>query len=181
MTLVRPTSAHLPSFIEALQRGWDPPGTTAAQVLARVVEDAEAFLAEAEDREGKGSPVALPDGSLVRRLPSITRWLWDGEFAGRISLRWEVGTTALPPTCLGHIGYVVVPWKRRRGYATSALRQMLPEARALGLPYIEVTTDPANVASQRVIEANGGVLWERFTKPAAFGGSEGLRYRIALA
>jgi hypothetical protein len=30
-------------------------------------------------------------------------------------------------------------------------------------------------------EANGGVLVERFIKPAQFGGTEGLRYRIALA
>jgi hypothetical protein len=31
-----------------------------------------------------------------------------------------------------------------------------------------------------VIEANGGLLLERFIQPAAFGGGEGLRYRIAL-
>jgi hypothetical protein len=31
-----------------------------------------------------------------------------------------------------------------------------------------------------VIEANGGVLHERFVKPAQFGGGDGLRYRIVL-
>jgi hypothetical protein len=31
-----------------------------------------------------------------------------------------------------------------------------------------------------VIEANGGRLLERFTKPAALGGAESLRYRIDL-
>jgi len=74
-----------------------------------------------------------------------------------------------------------VPAKRRRGYATQALRDMLPHARAEGLRYIEITTDPDNVASQRVIEANGGVLVERFVKLPAFGGGPGLRYRIVLA
>jgi len=36
------------------------------------------------------------------------------------------------------------------------------------------------VASQRVILANGGVLLEQVTKPAAFGNKTGLWYRIYL-
>lgn len=55
------------------------------------------------------------------------------------------------------------------------------EARAEGLSYVEITSDPSNVASQCVIEANGGVLHERFTRPAQFGATPGLRYRIRLA
>jgi predicted acetyltransferase len=51
---------------------------------------------------------------------------------------------------------------------------------AEGLRYVEITTDPDNMPSQRVIEANGGVLVERFTRPASLGGTPGLRYRIAL-
>jgi predicted acetyltransferase len=58
---------------------------------------------------------------------------------------------------------------------------LLPEARAEGLPFVEITTDLTNIASQHVIEANGGVLFERFTKPAQYGGAESLRYRIALS
>ena len=86
----------------------------------------------------------------------------------------------MPPHCLGHIGYAVVPWKQRRGYATAALRQFLPSAKEEGLSYVEITTDPQNLASRRVIEANGGVLHERFVKPPQFGSTPGLRYRIAL-
>jgi predicted acetyltransferase len=106
--------------------------------------------------------------------------MWDGGFCGSINLRWQDGTPELPPYCLGHIGYAVVPWKQRRGYATEALRQVLPLAREVGLPYVEITTNPDNVASQRVIEANGGVLVERFAQPATSGGGAGLRYRVAL-
>jgi predicted acetyltransferase len=95
-------------------------------------------------------------------------------------LRWQPGTTELPPHCLGHIGYAVVPWKQRRGYATSALRLILPEAKAVGLSYVEITTDPDNIPSQRVIAANGGILVERFTKPPQFGSKPGLRFRIYL-
>jgi RimJ/RimL family protein N-acetyltransferase len=46
--------------------------------------------------------------------------------------------------------------------------------------FVEITTDPENIASQRVIQANGGVLVERFIKPPQFGSKQGLRFRIAL-
>jgi predicted acetyltransferase len=107
-------------------------------------------------------------------------WMWDGEFCGSIGFRWQPGTAELPPYCLGHIGYAVVPWKRRRGYATQALADILPEARREGLPYVELTTDVSNVASRRVIEANGGRVVEPFKKPARYGGAESLRFRIEL-
>lgn len=81
---------------------------------------------------------------------------------------------------LGHLGYAVVPWKRGQGHATQAVRALLLYARAQGLPYVEITTDPDNFASQKVIAANGGVLVESFTKPAAFGKVPGLRFRISL-
>ena len=58
---------------------------------------------------------------------------------------------------------------------------MLEEARAEGLRYIEITTQPDNVASQRVIQANGGVLVEEFVTPAALGARHELRYRVQLA
>jgi predicted acetyltransferase len=184
MQLVRPGPEHLAGYLAALERGWsydNERGVVAArEELSRIRVDAGAFLASMEDREAKGPPVTLPDGSAARRLPGFRRWLWDGEFCGSIGLRWQLGTAALPPYCLGHIGYAVVPWKEHRGYAKSALRLMLPEARALGLPYVEITTDPDNIASQRVIEANGGIFVEHFIKPRQFGCKPGLRFRIML-
>lgn len=104
----------------------------------------------------------------------------NGSGSGSIGFRWQQGTAALPPTCLGHIGFAVVPWKQRRGYGTTSLALMLDEARALELPYVELTTDHDNVASRRVIDANGGTLEEVFVKDAAYGGSEGLLFRIQL-
>ena len=124
--------------------------------------------------------MALPDGSTVPRLPGFRLWMWDGEFCGSIELRWQAGTTDLPAYCLGHIGYSVVPWKRRRGYATQALRLMLPMARERGLVHVDLTTDPDNVASQRVILANGGQIERRFRALNAFGNTEKLLLRIQL-
>jgi predicted acetyltransferase len=72
------------------------------------------------------------------------------------------------------------PWKRRLGHATRALALILPEARARGLAFVELTTEPGNTASQRTIEKNGGRLVERFQKAPAYGGGPSLRYRIDL-
>lgn len=59
----------------------------------------------------------------------------------------------------GHIGYVVVPEFRRRGYATEILRQSLQIARdTCGLNRILVTCYDDNIGSIRTIEKNGGVL-----------------------
>lgn len=185
MQLVRPVAAHLPGYIAALEQGWSADNlggeVAARRELASVVSAPALYLERLVDREAKGPPIELPDGSTVTRLPSLQFWLWDGEFCGAIGLRWQPGTGELPAHVPGHIGYAVVPWKRRRGYATRALAQLLPVARQEGLAYVELTTDADNVASQRVIEANGGALVGRFAKPPALGGSEGLTYRIQMA
>jgi predicted acetyltransferase len=184
MRLVRPAAEHLPSYQAALERGWSP--NTLRDVcddeLAQIAADPALFLAHQVDREAKGPPVPLPDGSRVPRLPGYKRWMWDGEFCGSINFRWQPGTTALPPYCLGHIGYSVVPWKRRRGYATRALALLLDEIGDEGLlEYVELTTEVTNAASRRVIEANGGVLVERFRLGPEYGVREDFRFRIPLA
>lgn len=175
---------QLPSYVAALERGWSADtlrGEAAArEELERISRDAASFIDQMEDREARGDPITLPDGSRAARLPGYRRWLWDGEFCGSIGFRWQPGTEALPPHVLGHIGYAVVPWRQRLGYATQALRDLLPEVRKEGLAWVDLTTDPSNVASQRVIAANGGVLVERFVKPAQYGFAAGLRFRIAL-
>jgi predicted acetyltransferase len=184
MQLVPPALNRLPSYVAALKRGWSPDNIKGAaasiEELAQIEKDPRAFVESLTDREGKGPPIVLPDGTTVARLPGFRLWLWDTEFCGSISLRWQRGTSKLPAHVLGHIGYAVVPWKEGRGYAKLALKLMLGHARAQGLQYVEITTDPDNVASRRVIEVNGGVLVERFQRPAQYGGTDALRFRIAL-
>ncbi|WP_418119827.1 GNAT family N-acetyltransferase [Variovorax sp. 350MFTsu5.1] len=181
LQLVWPSREHLPSYIAALERGWSPNNLrpeAGLEELAQIRIDPARFLASLVDPEAKGPPVSLPDGGTVPRLPGFRRWMWDGEFCGSIQLRWQPGTNSLPAYCLGHIGYAVVPWKSGKGYAKAALRALLPEARARGLDQVEITTDLANIASQQVIRANGGVLVEEFVKLPALGGTPELRFRI---
>ncbi|HYL26798.1 MAG TPA: GNAT family N-acetyltransferase [Candidatus Nitrosotalea sp.] len=180
--MIKPTLEHLPSYVAALKRGWSPSTheDNSREELQRIERNPVRFIELQEDRQAEGEPIRLDDGSFVPRLPGFRRWIWDGDFAGVIGLRWQPGSPELPPWCLGHIGYSVVEWKRRLGYATQALRLMLPEARKEGLPYLEIVTTPENEGSQRVITANGGLLVERFVAPQSIGGGETLRFRIAL-
>jgi predicted acetyltransferase len=183
MELVWPSARYLNGYIYALHQGWSPDHLRPDKrldELAQIEQDPNLFLARLVDREAKGPPIKLPDGSEVPRLPGYTRWMWDADFCGSINFKWRPGTTDLPPYCLGHIGYGVVPWKRGRGYATRALSLLLSEIHEEGLDFVELTTDADNLASRRVIEKNDGQLVEAFRKPATHGGAESLRYRISI-
>jgi predicted acetyltransferase len=187
-TLVVPAPEHLPAYKAALARGWSPDNMraqVAQEQLAQIDQDPAAFLAKMNDEDAKAGPVKVPDGSTVKRLPGIHRWIWDERapedpFCGDIGFRWQPGGSILPAYVLGHIGFAVVPWKQRQGHAKEALAMMLSEAKSRGLTYVELTTDPDNIASRRTIEANGGLLVESFDKPLVYGGGETLRFRIEV-
>jgi len=185
MKLVAPAAPYLASYIDALERGWSADNVRGADAareeLEAIAKNADGFIDHCNGRVGDDAEVTLPDGSRVKRLPGYRRWMWDGEFCGSIGFRWQPETPALPAHVLGHIGYAVVPWKRRRGYATQALKDLLVEVRQTGLPWVELTTDPDNLESQKVISSNGGVLHDRFHKGPQYGNTEGLRFRITLA
>ena len=185
-----PTPALLAGYRAALERGWSADnlrGAVAAQeMLQRLDSDPASFFVTVDDPQAIGPPVKLPDSTQRARIPGLQRWIWDADdgpdgFAGSIGLRWMADNAPLPPHVLGHIGYAVVPWKRQQGHATKALALLLPLALAQGLQTVEITTDPDNAASQKVITANGGVLVEPFSKGEAYGNKPGLRYRIDLA
>lgn len=186
MKIVRPEAFHLESYLAGLKResslgGLDKDDEERSlRAIAEIESDPDSFLAKQDDPGALGGDIKLPDGSYGRRIPSLTRWMWDGEACGSINFRWQPGTTDLPPSCFGHIGYSVFPWKRKMGYATKALRQILPEAIKLGLPFVELTTAVDNLGSQKVIRKNRGVFYENFVYPESYGGKKGLRFRIYL-
>jgi predicted acetyltransferase len=177
LRLLAPNPGRLAQYQAALEAGWSPDTTrdvSAAQLLWSRREPA-AFLADLTRQDGT---VVTASGEVRPRLPSRVFWLDDGEFCGVINLRFVPGSDTLPDYVSGHIGYAVVPWKRRRGYATRALALMLPVAREVGLGHIEITCDDDNEPSRRVIKKNGGVLVGSRAQPD---GPTKLAFRIDLA
>jgi predicted acetyltransferase len=156
LRLLPPSLEKLPEYEAALATGWSPDTTqdVSAEQLAAIARDPAAFLAELTRQDGT---IRQASGREVPRLPSRVYWLDDGDFCGAINLRYVSGSDDVPDYVSGHIGYAVVPWKRRRGYATCALALILPIAREVGLRRLEITCDEDNEPSRRVILGNGGI------------------------
>lgn len=156
--LVKPHAGLLPEYVAALRTGWSPSNghDLSGPHLAAIEADPVAFLAQYD--WVPGSNTQLPDGSVVPRLPGQLFWITAGAFAGFMSFRYQPGMLELPASVSGHVGYGVVPWLRRRGIASAALRLLLPVAAAAGLDRVLITAHPDNAVSRRVIEAAGGAL-----------------------
>ena len=93
-------------------------------------------------------------------VPASDYWLIaEDSYAGRISLRHHL-TPALRRYG-GHIGYEVRPSRRRRGYGTLMCKLGIEKLRALGVQRILITCDDDNIASYKIIEANGGILEDK--------------------
>ena len=184
MDLIWPSIEALPSYADALRQGWSPDTMrpeTATDQLAEIDRDPVAFIESLVDREAAGPPIPLPDGTFGQRLPGYHKWMWDGEFCGSIGFRWQRGTTDLPP-------HVSRPHRlqRRAVEAPAGICHRGAAARSFPTPppristFVEITTDPDNIGSQRVIEANGGVLLDGYEPDPVYGVECKLRYRIDL-
>ena len=90
-------------------------------------------------------------------VPESFYWLIDdGMYIGRLSLRHHLNDRLMQFG--GHIGYEIRPGKRRMGYGKTILRLGLEQAQLIGITRALVTCDDDNIASAKIIEANGGIL-----------------------
>lgn len=146
--LTRPTLAYKASFIEAQHEALDQDGTPPSWSFHAL---------EVHFDEYVTMLLARADDPFPGQVPQTDFWLIVGEhYAGRISIRHT-----LTPDLRqygGHIGYDIRPSLRRKGYGTLQCRLALIEARKLSLTRVLITCDDDNIGSQKIIEANGGIL-----------------------
>ncbi len=127
--------------------------------------DFAGYLAAITDRTGE---IRMPSGQMVRKVPFSLHWLCESdEFIGEASIRHRLNDHLLREG--GHVGYGIRPSRRRLGYGTRILALALMECRRLGIRRALVTCLESNVASARIIEANGGQLENVISAPSGRG------------
>jgi predicted acetyltransferase len=174
--LVAPAPRYRRSFLEALREGFRRGSQPVAGAgrIRQLESDFEEYLREITDQ---GGTIRLPTGQIVPKVPYSVFWLIeDEEFIGEASIRHELNDWLLKEG--GHVGYGIRPSRRRQGYGRLILALALEECRKLDIERVLVTCDDGNVASARIIEANGGQLENVITDPAGRGRLR--RYWIAL-
>jgi predicted acetyltransferase len=175
-SLVPPSPRHAASYIAALRegfrRGIQP--ITPKERIAQIGAGFERYLAEITDPSGT---IRLPSGEVVPKVPFSLLWLVEGDaFIGEISIRHRLNAWLLQEG--GHIGYGIRPSLQGRGYGRLILKLGLEVCRDLGIEHALATCKDDNLASARIIEANGGRLENVIDDPA--GGGRTRRYWISL-
>lgn len=94
-------------------------------------------------------------------VPSTAFWLIvEGDvYAGELDIRHHLNDSLR--RFGGHIGYKVRPTMRRMGYGKLMCKLGIEEARKMGITDILITCDDDNIGSQKIIEANGGILKDK--------------------
>lgn len=120
-----------------------------------------------DQRHGQALPEGWVPGTF--RVATVA-----DRIVGRISIRHRLNDYL--SVLGGHVGYGVLPFARRQGFATELLRQGLVIARSEGIDRVLVTCDEHNTGSSRTIERCGGVL--ESVVPGEAGGPCKRRYWI---
>lgn len=114
----------------------------------------EGFRAWLEQEYAYDHGVGMPDWM----VPQTTYWLMDGDTpVGCGRLRHTLNDALREGS--GHIGYAIAEPYRGKGYGNRILALLMGEARKLGLRELQVGANMDNERSNRVIRANGGVLF----------------------
>ena len=92
----------------------------------------------------------------IKLSPQTTYGVFeDGKLIGGFNLRNILKGNLLNHG--GHIGYLIRPSKRNKGYGTKLLKLALEKAKESNIDKVLVTCRKENIASARVIEKNKGI------------------------
>ncbi|WP_292764866.1 GNAT family N-acetyltransferase [Microbacterium sp. UBA3486] len=127
------------------------------------VPDRAAFEEFVERAELYATPGAvLPEGHVPCDYYLITE---GDQVVGFLSFRRELNDYLR--RFGGHIGYSVIPSRRREGIVREAMRQILRQAKVEGYERVMLTCDDDNIGSIRTIEGAGGELEDVIDAPEA--------------
>lgn len=98
---------------------------------------------------------------LAGMAPATQYWLvaQHAGYLGEVSLRHYLNESL--NRFGGHLGYRIRPSQRRKGYGSLLCKLAIEKARQRGIGDILITCDDDNTGSLKIIEANGGVLYDR--------------------
>ncbi|HEX5641530.1 MAG TPA: GNAT family N-acetyltransferase [Thermoleophilia bacterium] len=166
----RPDASFRDSWLEALREYHDEGRHD--ELDEDLLADREAFARYCDALNAAAVQPGEPDVYLAELRGTAPRGEWRDGYVPYTVLWWTAGHDylgrltirhRLTPHLLyhgGNIGFEVRPSARRRGHATAMLAAALPLAAALGIDPARLDCEAGNVASRRVIEANGGLLDE---------------------
>lgn len=101
--------------------------------------------------------------NITGNLPTSNFELIDGEKnIGKLQLRHTPSRSEFVPEGFeNHIYYEIQSEFRMKGYGKQILKLGLDEARKIGLKKVILSCNDTNIASQKIIESNGGMLIDK--------------------
>lgn len=149
--LIKPSMEYAEEILRFRQELLDTGSDFAGCRTLYDCDDAEECIARLEANETTAQEGQVPSSSYLAVRRS------DNRLVGMIDLRHHIDHPILGAWG-GHIGYTVRPSERRKGYAKEMLRLNLRNCRDRGMDRVLITCNSENIASEKVIVANGGVF-----------------------
>lgn len=157
LELVSPSKKYQAAFI-AMARDFQTHGENRYDSVLPKLETSFDLYLQRLEMQAKG--IGLREGI----VPQTTLWSVLGEeVIGVIRIRHRL--TPHLEQVGGHIGYQIRPGWRRRGLGTRQLALALVVVGEWGWKRVLITCDDDNIGSARIIEANGGALWDVINVP----------------
>jgi predicted acetyltransferase len=157
--LEKPSIEHKQSYLKALREFHDEGRYTFLDV-----EDVSESFAEFIEKVNNGKRhLHKPYSDWIEPVPETVLWLIkDHEFIGTLNIRhrlnWHLEKWG------GHIGFIVRPSMRGKGYGKKLLQKAIPYIAHMGIERALLTIDPDDKAANKIVQFVGGKMQD--TLPA---------------
>ena len=150
--LVEPAAGYRDSFLAMAQEFQAIGETRYEELLPQLEKD---FAGYVQFLNNQKAGIGLQEG----HVPQTTFWSVEGsEMIGVIRIRHSL--TPMLEEIGGHVGYQIRPSRRSEGFGTRQLALALDILHTWGWDKVLITCNDDNTGSARIIETNGGVLWD---------------------